>query len=121
MAAVAVRQETNTHDSLRGPLFIHKIQKISCWIERHGTARDGCAVDLERAGIQVHDVGPRRIKIGINTADAGRGISYPQMAEGLTRYRANSRALDNNSTQRSGHRIVGEVLRVWNSEILNCC
>src|SRR4051794_6680555 len=82
LATVAAGEIADPHDAFRSPLLIREIEvvcgyrrirgikKMRRGIKREGTASDRRAINLEGACVQVHSIGPRRIQVRVNAADA---------------------------------------------------
>src|SRR6185312_7248641 len=80
------------HDALRSALLIHEIEVICgdqrirgikemlSGIKRQGAAGNGGSIDLERTSFQVDGIRSGRIQVRIDAANAGSGVSHPQVA-----------------------------------------
>src|SRR5580765_2760876 len=91
VAAIPAREIADPDDTLRSPLLIREIEVVCGYrgilgikevrrgIKRHRAARDGSAIDFERARLQVDGVRPGSVQIRINAADAGSSVIYPEV------------------------------------------
>jgi hypothetical protein len=80
IAAVSGGKITNSENALRDAPIIHEVKKVVYRIKSHAAAQDG---KPREAGAGIDGIRPRRIEIGIHTAEARGSVANPEVADRL--------------------------------------